>query len=109
MNIDKLRPCVCKVGRISKYVRNANGIIEEEILNPGRQYKGLFHCWVNTRGTPEALVEIEDGKIEFVKPEYIRFTDIQNVNIELDMKEIARFVRKSVNEFCEAYFNLDGD
>lgn len=50
------------VGRDVEYIRYSNSMIKEEVYNPGERCEGLFHEWVNTAGTPKALVETEDGE-----------------------------------------------
>lgn len=51
----------------------------------GKRYHVIFHCWTNFKGIHRyhkdgdlvALIEYENGKLAFVSPDTIHFTDTQ--------------------------------
>lgn len=126
MDRNKLRPCVVTIPAVEVATRNYKGQKKTSVLKQEEIHTALFHRWIDESMVVSdsfiiggamggqishtyGLVEYENGEVQCVEPDCIKFTDTQNVNIELDMKEIARLVRKNVDEFYKAYFNLDGD
>lgn len=82
MGRDKLRPCMIKIGF--------------------KEQSALFHRWYDSyaHGNPTVygLVELEDGTITGVSAGNVRFTDKQDINVEIDFETIARGISKIIDE-----------
>lgn len=86
--MEKLSPCIVKIGEITERHHYANGISKTKVINEAKIHKGRFHTWgveAHTKngylaGTVAGqvsilygLVEYEDGTMHKVNPECIFF------------------------------------
>lgn len=90
----ELRPCIVKVGEITKRKCSINGVSKTNVIKEAETHKGYFHTWGSEQyvtngclvGTVAeqvssfyGVVEYEDGSVHKVDPESIIFTDRQNI------------------------------
>lgn len=93
MRKDELRPCIVKFPAITETHRFSTGKTKTEVIRPEEEKRALFHRWIEESTVVEAslliggapagrisytsgIVEYENGVVQCVKPEYIRFTDV---------------------------------
>lgn len=92
MEKDRLRSCIVTIPAIKKTTRTYNGEKKTRILKPEEMHAALFHRWIDESivvgdflfigGTTTrqishtyGLVEYENGEVQLVNPDCIRFTD----------------------------------
>lgn len=92
MEKDRLRPCIVTIPAIEEITRIYNREKKTRILKPEEIHSALFHRWIDESmvvgdslllgGAPGGqishtygLVEYENGEVQCVNPDCIRFTD----------------------------------